>query len=87
MRWFRQVRDERQRNGHDAGTTRRLFEPFTQVHADRRLGGAALGLAITRRLCELLGGTVSVASEAGAGSTFTLIFPAETEPAATAGSG
>jgi signal transduction histidine kinase len=53
----------------------RLFEPFTQVHIDQNSGGTGLGLAITRRICELLSGSVSMQSEAGKGSTFSLSLP------------
>jgi signal transduction histidine kinase len=62
--------------------TQRLFAPFTQVHNGRQNEGTGLGLAITRGLCELLEGEVSVESESGKGSTFTLSFPAEMAQAA-----
>jgi len=50
-----------------------LFEPFTQVDASstRRYGGAGLGLAISRRLVRLMGGELTVDTEAGKGSTFS----------------
>jgi len=54
-----------------------IFLPFTQVDPSttRRYEGSGLGLAISRRLAELMGGTLSVESSPGRGSTFTLRLP------------
>ena len=56
----------------------KLFEEFTQ--ADRttaqRFGGTGLGLSITRKLARMMGGDVTVASEPGKGSVFTVRLPA-----------
>jgi PAS domain S-box-containing protein len=56
---------------------RRLFQPFMQGERDttRRFGGSGLGLAISRRLAELMGGTLDMASEPGVGTTVTLVLP------------
>ena len=54
-----------------------LFQPFSQLDspASRRLGGTGLGLALTRRFCEMMGGSVHVESEPDRGSRFTIRLP------------
>ncbi|MEP5508004.1 MAG: ATP-binding protein [Erythrobacter sp.] len=57
----------------------KIFWPFTQGESDtlRRFGGTGLGLTISRRLAELLGGSITVESEEGVGSCFVLKLPTE----------
>jgi signal transduction histidine kinase/DNA-binding response OmpR family regulator len=55
----------------------RLFQPFTQADASttRKYGGTGLGLVITRKLVEMMGGSVAVKSEPSKGSVFSLQIP------------
>ena len=65
--------------GMTAEQLAKLFEAFTQADAatTRKYGGTGLGLALSRRLCRMMGGDVTAASEAGRGSTFSIRLPAE----------
>jgi len=55
-----------------------LFQEFTQASSatNRKYGGTGLGLALCRRFCQLMGGTITVESEEGRGSVFTVQIPA-----------
>jgi signal transduction histidine kinase/CheY-like chemotaxis protein len=56
-----------------------VFEPFVQADSSttKRYGGTGLGLSLCREFCELLGGSISVRSEPGAGSCFTVALPVD----------
>ncbi len=64
--------------GMSAEQMARLFQPFVQADASttRKYGGTGLGLTITKRFCEMMGGTIRVASELKKGTTFTATLPA-----------
>jgi len=55
----------------------RLFQEFSQASSATasKYGGTGLGLAISRRFCQMMGGDITVASEPGRGSTFTIRLP------------
>jgi signal transduction histidine kinase len=67
---------------HDA-----IFQDFVQVDSpiQKRLRGTGLGLSLSKRLAELLGGSVSVESELGVGSTFSVTIPVRISAAAAGG--
>jgi signal transduction histidine kinase len=56
----------------------KLFEPFTQADSSiaGKYGGTGLGLAVSRRFCKMMGGDITVASQLGKGSIFTMKIPA-----------
>ncbi|MDR0407289.1 MAG: hypothetical protein LBH38_04425, partial [Holosporales bacterium] len=59
----------------------RIFQPFQQAEASttKKFGGTGLGLTITKGFCEMLGGEISVQSESGKGSIFSIKLPVETK--------
>ena len=75
--------------GMNVAQMKKLFEPFSQVHAGRNAGGTGLGLAICRSMCESMGGTISCTSRPNhtdteeSGSTFTATFIARCEGCAS----
>src|SRR3546814_1566638 len=52
----------------------RLFQPFRQIGGSQ-VGSSGLGLSITRKLAELMGGEIGLESEPGKGSTFSVLLP------------
>ena len=67
----------------------KLFEEFTQADSStaRQYGGTGLGLAITRKLARMMGGDVTVASEPGEGSVFTVRLPSSADSQARSSTG
>lgn len=63
--------------GMNPDQLQRIFQPFIQADASttRRYGGTGLGLAISQRFCQMMGGNISLQSQEGVGSTFTIRLP------------
>lgn len=61
---------------------KRVFEPFAQEHTGSRakFAGTGLGMAISRKLVEKMGGTITFESEKGVGSTFVIRVPFKIDP-------
>lgn len=59
-----------------------VFEPFTQADPSttRKYGGTGLGLTISKKFCLMIGGDITVSSEVGKGSTFTIYLPVNANP-------
>jgi len=63
--------------GMNPDQLQRIFQPFIQADASttRKYGGTGLGLAISQRFCQMMGGNISLQSQEGVGSTFTIRLP------------
>ncbi len=71
--------------GIPAERLKELFQPFKRLEAEySNIEGTGIGLTITRRIVEMMGGTVDVLSEVGIGSTFRIELPLESMPTRTA---
>ena len=85
LRWLRaEVRDTGR--GIAAADLERIFEPFQQVHRPSfhpNRSGSGLGLPISRHVARRMGGDLTVTSRVGAGSVFTLEWPARVDRRAT----
>ncbi len=63
-------------DGIEEQDIKRIFEPFNRAKIEgSRIEGSGIGLTVARKLVELMDGTISVKSEIGKGSTFTIILP------------
>jgi CheY-like chemotaxis protein/anti-sigma regulatory factor (Ser/Thr protein kinase) len=71
--------------GFDAAELQQLYQPFTRFErSGDAIEGTGIGLVITKRLVELMGGELRVESVAGAGSVFHVVLPAAQRPAPSA---
>ncbi len=63
--------------GMDAEFLERIFDPFEREGNDKTpfIEGTGLGMSITKNIVDLMGGTITVESQPGAGSTFTVVIP------------
>jgi CheY-like chemotaxis protein/two-component sensor histidine kinase len=77
--WLVVVRDTGE--GIPEAQLARLFQPYRQAPAARNTGGTGLGLLISKRLCELMGGRMWVESQVGQGSAFHFTFRAPVDRA------
>jgi signal transduction histidine kinase len=77
MTWSMSIRDTGQ--GIPETWQHLIFDEFRQVDgtSKRKHGGTGLGLSIVKKLCLLMGGTVTVNSKLNEGSTFTVTLPLE----------
>ena len=63
--------------GIDGDEKQAIFQKFVRGQAAKKAGikGTGIGLAMVRQICEAMGGEIRLQSEAGVGSTFTLVLP------------
>ncbi|WP_370261158.1 response regulator [Limnobacter sp.] len=69
--------------GMDTAAMKRLFQSFSQADSSisRRFGGTGIGLSLSQKLVELMGGTISAVSSPGQGSLFSFILPFDVDKA------
>ena len=68
--------------GIPADRMSRLFQPFSQLDSSesRKFAGTGLGLVVSQRFCNLMGGRIAVESQPDKGSTFTILIPRNAQP-------